>query len=169
MGIFPWFWRFLLIRSTAVKTRMATFLWIVVILMAASLLAEILAFVGMGLLARRTARRASELTKQISETVTASVAVVKETKLTAEPQVRAVHQDGLKMGLVVASRLGSLQAAYSDASRRAERIRLRLNDSVQTVEEHRRGVYREVVEPIQAASQVLRGLKLAFWFWRKVA
>jgi hypothetical protein len=148
---------------------MTAFLWTVVILMAASLLAEILAFIGMALVAKRTARRASELRRQISETDKASVNMVQETKLSIQPRLQAIHQDGRQMGLFVASRLGTLQAAYSDASRRAERIRLRLNDSVQTVEEHRRGVYREVAEPIQAASQVLRGLRLAFWFWRKVA
>jgi hypothetical protein len=33
----------------------------------------------------------------------------------------------------------------------------------------RRGIYREVVEPIQIASQVVRGLKLALWILRRVA
>ncbi len=83
---------------------MTAFLWRIVILMAAALLAEILAFVGMAMVAMRAARRAEEIKEQMK---------------------------GRQQG--------------------------------------RRGIYREVVEPVQTASQVVRGLKLALWLFRKVA
>lgn len=148
---------------------MPAFLWTVIILMSAALLAEILALVGMLLVVRRATRKSAELSREISARVQASASVVKELKLTIQPRLQAVHEDGRAMASQVASRLRALQVTYADASRRAERIRLRLNDSVQTVEQHRRGVVREVAEPIQAAGQVLRGIKLALWFLSKVA
>jgi len=148
---------------------MTAFLWIIVILMALALVAEIVAVVGMALLASRASRRVSELSQQVSQNVQASVSLVKEVKLTLQPQVQTITQDSRDMGLLLTSRFRAVQAVYSDTTRRAERIRMRLNDSVQTVEQHRRGVQREVIEPMQVAGQVLRGLKLAFWFLRKVA
>ena len=148
---------------------MAAFLWTVVILMAAALLAEILAFVGMALVARRAARRATEISGQISQSAQASIHLVNEIRQAIQPRVGTISQDTREAALILTSRYQTMQAALSDASRRAERFRLRLNDSVQTVEEQRRAVYREVVEPVQAAGQVLRGIKLALWLLRRVA
>ena len=151
---------------------MTAFLWTVVILMAAALLAEILAFVGMALVATRTARRAKEVAEQVSARVEPSVRLVNEMKQSLLPQVEAIRQHSREMGLLLTTRFRSVEAAFADTSRRAERIRLRLTEGVQTVEEdgrRRRGIYREVVEPMQAAGKVFRGLKLALWLLRKVA
>jgi len=61
-----------------------------------------------------------------------------------------------------------LKRAHDSA---VDRCKPRFADGVQTVAGRRngRGIYRDVVEPIQTASHVMRGLKLAFWIMRKVA
>jgi 1,6-anhydro-N-acetylmuramate kinase len=150
---------------------MTTFLWTVVILMAAALVAEILAFVGMALVAMRAARRASEIAEQLTQTVKPSIRLANELKQTLQPQAETISREGREIATLMAARSKAIQAAYEDTARRAERIRLRLTQGVQTVEGQppRRGVYRQVVEPVQTAGQLVRGLKLALWFLRRVA
>ena len=148
---------------------MTAFLWTVVILMAASLLTEIFALIGFAVITKRTTHRATELTREISVPTRAFVEVVKESRLLVQPRLQTVAENARQIGVLLASRLGTIEAAYSDANRRAERIRLRLNDSVETVEQHRRGIYHEAIEPIQAAAHVFRGLRFAVWLLRRVA
>lgn len=151
---------------------MTNFLWVVVILMSVALLAEMLAFVGMALVARRAARRAREITGEISQRVKASAELVEATKRNLAPHMQSLVADSAEMKAVLASRLQSLNAARQDAARRASRLRLRLGDSVQTVgqqQQAQRGSYREVVESVQEARKVLRGISLALWLLRKVA
>jgi hypothetical protein len=151
---------------------MTTFLWTIVILMAAALLAEIVAFAGMALVAMRAGRRAKEIAQQFSQTVEPTVRMVEELKQFLQPHVDTIGRDGREIAALVATRSQSIQAALDDTGRRAQRIRLRLMEGVQTVEGQQRGgrgIYREVVEPLQTASQVVRGLKLALWILRRVA
>jgi Fe2+ transport system protein B len=151
---------------------MTTFLWTVVILMAAALLAEILAFVGMAVVAMRAARRIDEIKEQVTQKVEPSIRLAKELQRSLQARMETVSREGKQIALLLATRSQSIQAAYADTNRRAERIRLRFAEGVQTVEgrqQGRRGIYREVVEPVQTASQVVRGLKLALWLFRKVA
>ena len=151
---------------------MTVFLWTVVILMAAALLAEILAFVGMAVVAMRAARRAEEVKAQVTQKVEPSIRLAKELQRSLQPRMETISREGKEIASLLATRSQSIQAAYADTSRRAERIRLRFAEGVQTVEgrqQGRRGIYRQVVEPVQTASQVVRGLKLAFWLLRKVA
>lgn len=151
---------------------MAAFLWTVVILMAAALLAEILAFIGMAVVAVRAARRAGEIKEQVTRRVEPSIRLAKELQRTLHPRMETVSREGNEIASLWTTRSHSIQAAYADTNRRAERIRLRFAEGVQTVEGRqngRRGIYREVVEPLQAAGQVVRGLKLALWIMRRVA
>lgn len=150
---------------------MTTFLWTVVIAMAAALLAEIFALTGLAVVGMRAARRGKEITGQVTQGVQPAARLVKELKRSLQPQVETVSREGKEIASVVTARAESIKAAYADTSRRAERIRLRFADRVQTIAGHRngRGIYRDVVEPIQTASHVMRGLKLAFWIMRKVA
>jgi hypothetical protein len=151
---------------------MTAFLWTVVILMAAALLAEILAFVGMAVVAMRAARRTAEIKEQVTQRIEPSIRLAKELQRSLQPRMETISREGKEIASLLATRSQSIQAAYVDTSRRAERLRLRVAEGVQTVEgrqQRRRGIYREVVEPIQTASQVVRGLKLAFWLFRKVA
>jgi len=151
---------------------MTAFLWTIVILMAAALLAEILAFVGMAVVAMRAARQTDEIKEQVTQKVEPSIRVAKELQRSLQPRMETISREGKEIASLLATRSQSIQAAYADTSRRAERIRLRFAEGVQTVEgrqQGRRGIYREVVEPIQTASQVVRGLKLALWLFRKVA
>jgi hypothetical protein len=150
---------------------MTAFLWTVVILMVAALLVEILAFVGMALVATRAARRAGEITEQFAEKLKPSVRLVNELKQTLQPLAETISIEGKEIASLVAARSQAIQAVYEDTARRAERLRLRLTEGVQTVEGQppRRGVYRQVVEPVQTASQLVRGLKFALWILRRVA
>ncbi len=151
---------------------MTAFLWTVVILMAAALVAEILAFVGLALVAIRAARRAQEIKEQLTQKAEPSVRLIKDLKRSLQPRVETLSRDGKDIASLLATRSQSIQAAYLDTSRRAERIRLRWSEGVETVEGQRqgqRGVYREIVEPLQTANQVVRGIKLALWLLRKVA
>jgi len=151
---------------------MAAFLWTIVILMAAALLAEILAFVGLALVAMRAARRAAEIKEQLTQKVEPSVRLAKDLQRSLQPRVETVSREGKEIASLLTIRSQSIQAAYADTTRRAERIRLRFSEGVQIVEgrqQGRRGIYREVVEPLQAANQVVRGIKLCLWLLSKVA
>jgi len=151
---------------------MTAFLWTVVMLMAAALLAEILAFVGMAVVAMRAARRTDEIKEQVTQKIQPSIRLAKELQRSLQSRMETISREGKETASLLATRSQSIQAAYADTNRRAERIRLRLAEGIQTVEgrqQGRRGIYREVVEPIQNASQVVRGLKLALWLFRKVA
>jgi len=151
---------------------MTAFLWTVVILMAAALLAEILAFVGMAVLAMRAARRTDEIKEQVTQKIQPSIRLAKELQRSLQSRMETISREGEETASLLATRSQSIQAAYADTNRRAERLRLRVAEGVQTVEgrqQGRRGIYREVVEPIQSASQVVRGLKLALWLFREVA
>ena len=152
---------------------MAAFLWTVVILMAVALAAEIFAFVGMALVARRTIRQAQAMKEELAEKLDPSIRLVKELKLSLEPRVETVRRDGGEIRSLFATRVQAIEAAYLDTNRRAERIRLRLSDGIETVEQQRRHgqrvIYRDVVEPIQAVRRVFRGLSFALWLLRKVA
>jgi hypothetical protein len=151
---------------------MTTFLWTVLILMAAALLAEIFAFIGLAVLSMRAARRGKEITEQVTQKVEPAFRLAKELTASLQPRLETVRREGEEIASLVTARSQFIQAAYADTSRRAERIRLRFSEGVQTVEGRpngRRGIYRVVVEPIQTASQVVRGLKLAFWIMRNVA
>ena len=150
---------------------MTTFLWTVVILMAAALLAEIVAFVGMAIVAMRSARRASHIAEQIQQKIEPTVRMAKDLQQYIQPRIESISRDSQEIATLVSARSQSIQAALDDTSRRAERIRLRLTEGVGTVEgeQGRRGIYRDVVEPFQAAGQVMRGLKIALWLLRRVA
>jgi len=151
---------------------MTIFLWTVVILMATALLAEVFAFIGMALVARRTARRAQEITELVKQRVEPSVRVIHELTESLQPQLEAIRRDSREAGVLVKTRLAVVQTVAADVGRRAARARLRLSEGVQTVEEQRRrsrGALREVVEPIRAAGTIFRGISLAIWLLRKVA
>lgn len=150
---------------------MTTFLWTVVILMAAALLAQIVAFVGMAIVAIRSARRASQIAEQIQQKIEPTVRMAKDLQEYIQPRIESISRDSQEIATLVSARSQSIQAALDDTSRRAERIRLRLTEGVGTVEgqQGRRGIYQDVVQPIQAAGQVMRGLKIALWILRRVA
>jgi len=151
---------------------MTAFLWTTVILMAAALLAEILAFAGMALVAMRAPRRADEIREKVTQKVEPSIRLAEDLQRSLQPRVEAISRESKEIASLWATRSQFIQAAYLDTNRRAERIRLRFTEGVQTVEgrQHgRRGIYREVVEPLQTANQVVRGIKLCLWLLRKVA
>lgn len=150
---------------------MTAFLWTVVILMAGALLAEILAFIGMALVALRAARRSVEVVEELKQKLEPTVQLAKELQESILSRVETIQREGREIAALVASRSQTIQAAIEDTSRRAERIRLRLTEGVETVagQPARRGIYRQIAEPVHTASQVMRGIKIALWILRKVA
>jgi len=150
---------------------MTTFLWMVVILMAAALVAELCAFIGMALVAMRAARRGAEMAEQVKQKLEPSVRLAKELQQSLQPRLETISRDTQEIQTLLTTRAESVQAAFEDTSRRAERIRLRWREGVQTVEGEpgRRGIYHEVVVPMQTAGHVMRGLKIALWILRRVA
>lgn len=147
---------------------MTNFLWVVIVLMGVSLLAEVAALIGLAVTVRRAAKRGREIATQLSERIQASTRVAQETRAAIEPRVQALTRDSKDIGVLVKSRLDTLKAVYADASRRADRARLRLNGTIQTVE-GQGAAFREAVEPMQIVGQLLSGVKAALWVLRKVA
>ena len=135
------------------------------------MLAQIAALVGLAQVAARSTRFASETAEQLTQKVQPIIRLTTEMAQTLQPTVEAIGRQSKEIGSLVSTRAQSIQAAYVDTSRRAERIRLRLTEGVGTVDGRppRRGIYRQVAEPVQTASHVVRGLKLALWLFRKVA
>jgi hypothetical protein len=150
---------------------MVAFLWTVIILMSAALVAEIFALVGLALVAARSTRRAVEIGDQLKQSVEPSLRLAKEVQQSLQSHLETISLERNEIASLVASRSKTLQAVLDDTRRRSDRIRLRFVEGVQTVEGRpaRRGIYREVIEPIQTAGQVSRGLKIALWILRRVA
>jgi hypothetical protein len=150
---------------------MATFLWTVIILMSVALVAEVFALIGLALVVGRSSRRAVEISEQLKQTVQPSVRLANELQQSLRSHMETISRERKEIATLVATRSKSLQVALDDTGRRAERIRLRFVEGVGTVEGRpaRRGIYREVIEPIHTAGQVMRGLKIALWILRRVA
>ena len=133
---------------------MTTFLWTVVILMAAALVAEIVAFAGMAIVAMRAARRGADLAEQVKQKIGPAVKEANELRASVQTHLDTLATERKQMAELVSNRSQLLQATIDDASRRAERIRLRLLEGVGTVEGEktgRRGIYREEGLPRQLA------------------
>ena len=79
---------------------MTAFLWTIVILMAAALLVEILAFVGLALVARRAARRADEIREQLTQKVEPSVRLAKDLQRSLQPRVETVSREGKEIAVL---------------------------------------------------------------------
>ena len=101
---------------------MTTFLWVVVILMAAALLLEIVAFAGMAVVTMRAARRSVEIAEQIKQQVEPSVRLVSELQQFLQPRLEAMANERKQIAELVSTRSESLQATIEDTRRRAERI-----------------------------------------------
>ena len=148
---------------------MTAFLWAVVIAMAIALLAELVALVGLLLVAKRAARRISDLKRQVSENVSVQVRIATELKAFVQPRLQTIAVDSREIKSLFQTRLQTTQVVLADTSRRVQRIHLRLTDGVQTVSEQGQVIYEGVVEPIQVAGQIARSLKFALWLFGKVA
>ncbi len=149
------------------------FLWVVVIVMAVALAAEIFALAGMGLVARGAARRAAAMKNELAERLHPSIRTAKELKITLAPHIDVLRRDGKEVVSVLSSRFRTLKAAYQDVDRRVQRVRLRLNtDGAQTVEQMQhsnRLIRRGIVVPIRTAVRVAGGISATLWLLRKVA
>jgi len=140
--------------------------------MASALVVQIIAFAGMTIVALRAARRGAEIAKQVQQQIQPSILLAGEIKESLGTHLKTIGNDGKQIAEVVTNRSQIMRAMIEDATRRAERVRLRLLGDYETVEGEtpgRRGIYREIAEPIRTASHVMRGLKIALWIMRQVA
>jgi hypothetical protein len=153
-----------------------TFLWAVVIVMAIALVAEIAAFVGMGLVARGVAQRVAALQGDVSQRVRPTVQFCEALKVSLQPHIEVVRREGKQIGVLFASRFATLRTAYEDAHRRSQRLRLRLDSgsvpTVSQIQQDAQMIQQGVVEPIRAVASFARlagEVRAAFWLLRKVA
>jgi len=149
------------------------FLWSVVILMAVALAAELFALVGVVLVGIRVARRALAWKEELAGKFDPSIRLAKELRRSLPPYLESLRRDSREIGALLAVRFRAVQDTYSDAKRRAQRIRFRLNsESVQTIEQlqqDRQILQRDVLKPARTVSRLVHGLGAALWLLRKVA
>jgi hypothetical protein len=147
-----------------------TFLWVVVILMAVALAAEIFALVGLMLVVRRATRSAQAVKEELAQKLRPSIRVVEDLKVFLQPHAEVLQRDGKEIAATLTARTQSAKAALQDADRRVQRIRLRFQtDGIQVVEQlqaSRRVIEHGVVRP---ALTVGRVVSAAIWLLRKVA
>jgi len=150
-----------------------TILWVVVVVMAVALVAEIFALVGLMLTAQRAARMMAEVTAEVKEKLQPSIVAAQDLKTFLKPHAEAVQRDGKEIAAMVAARAQSIQASAQDANRRLERVRLRFQtNGVQTIEQlqsGRRVIEESVVGPVLTMGRVIRVISSAIWLLRKVA
>jgi hypothetical protein len=150
-----------------------TFLWVVVILMAVALAAEIFALVGLMLVVRRATRNAVAVKEELAEKFRCSVRFVEELKVFLRPHAEVVQRDGREIASTLAARTQSVKITLQDADRRVQRIRLRFQtDGIQTMEQlqsGRRVIEQGVVRPVLTVGRMVRAVSAAIWLLRKVA
>jgi hypothetical protein len=155
------------------QLRVMTFLLIVVIVMSAALVAEICAFIGLALVARRAARNAAVLQRELSEKFHPTMRIVEELKIGLAPRLQTIQSNATEVAALVSNRARVIKAIGQDTHRRAELLRLRVNnEGIQTVEQLRQGetaVRGGILPPIQTLRKVLRGFGIAIWLLRRVA
>jgi hypothetical protein len=147
-----------------------TFLWIVVILMAVALAAEIFALVGLMLVALRATRNVLAVKEELTQKLRPSLRVVEDLKVFLQPHAEVLQRDGKEIAATLAARTQFVKATLQDADRRVQRNRLRFQtDGIQVMEQlqaSRRVIEHGVVRP---ALTVGRVVSAAIWLLRKVA
>ena len=149
------------------------FLWIIVIVMALALAAEVFSLVGMAVVAVGAARRATLIKNEVMEKLQPSLRMANELKQSLRPDYERLRRDGGEIVKMLGARFRSIRAVWQDASSRAERLRLRLRReggaTVEQLQRDRQVVSRGVLEPIRTAANVAMGVRSAAWLLRKVA
>jgi gas vesicle protein len=150
-----------------------TFLWIVVVLMALALLAEIGACIGLAVVASRSSRKARVFQKEIQDQVRQSKNLVEGLKTQITPQLETIHKNSSEVVSLVSHRARMIKAVAQDTQRRSQLVRLRLrHEGIQTVEQLREGqdaVRGGILPPIDTLRKVIRGVGIALWILRRVA
>jgi hypothetical protein len=150
-----------------------TFLWIVVVLMALALLAEIAACIGLALVVARSSRKARVLQEELEEKGRQSKNVVEGFKTGIAPHLETIHKNSSEIVSLVSNRARMIKAVAQDTQRRSQLVRLRLrHEGIQTVEQLHEGqaaVRGGILPPIDTLRKVLRGVGIAIWILRRVA
>ena len=149
------------------------FMWIIVIVMAVALAAEVLALVAMGLTALRAATYASNLKNECAGKLQPSIQTSKEFIQSHRSEFGRVRRDGAEIGQILSARFRDTRALWQDASLRAQRLRLRFHREsaprVKQLQRDQRVVRKGVLAPVRAISSVALGVRSAAWLLRKVA
>jgi len=148
-------------------------LWIIIVAMAVALATELISFIGMVVVTHSAVRRMTAIKQELAEKLQPSILLTKEIRQSLQPDYEKLLDDSRGIIIIGSGRCRAMRAAWQDASRRTERLRLRFNrESVPTIErlQRERGeVNRGIVEPIRKISTVAMGVRGAAWLLRKVA
>jgi hypothetical protein len=149
------------------------FLRIIVGAMALALAAEVFSLIGMALVIASAVRRSMLMKKNLAERLLPFIQLSKEVAQSLRPEWQKLRRDSTQVVTILGTRFRVIQAAWQDANRRAERMRMRLGrDRVVTVEQlqHDRDlVSRGILKPVRTAANVALGVRGATWLLRKVA
>lgn len=150
-----------------------TFLWIVVVVMALALLAEIGACIGLAVVVSRSGRKAAALQKELKEKARQSKNLVEGLRNEITPQLETIQKNSAEVVSLVSHRARVIKAVAQDTQRRSQLLRLRLrHEGIQTVEQLHEGqtaVRGGILPPIETLRKIVRGVGIAIWILRRVA
>ncbi len=149
------------------------FLWIVVSSMVVALAAEIVCVVGIAITASAAVKRMMLVKKEFSKKLQASISLAKEVRQSLQPEFDKFRRDGAQIAPILGKQFRAMQAVWQDASRRKQRLQLRLSReggaTVERLQRDRHIVRRGVLMPIRAVTSVALGVRATSWLLRKVA
>lgn len=149
------------------------FLWIVVVLMALALVAQVLSLLGMAVVAAGAFRSAMRMKAEISEKLSPSVRLARDLTQSLRPEVQRFRRDAMEITTILSRRFRAVRMVLQDTTRRKERLLLRLSReggaSVQRLQRDGQMVRRGVLQPIRSAASVALGVSATTWLLRKVA
>lgn len=149
------------------------FLWIVVVMMALALVAQVVSLLGMALLTAAAARRATLMKAEISKELSPSVRVIRDLTRSLRPEVEKFRGDAAEITTILSRQFRAARVVWQDANRRKERLLLRFSRegvaSVQQLQRDRHIVRQGVLKPIREAASVALGVSATTWLLRRVA
>lgn len=149
------------------------FMWIIVIVMAIALAAEIVSLAAIGVTVRSAVKHAANLKGEFTGKVQPLIQTTKEFIHSHRAEYEQVRRDGAGIGQILSARFRETRDMWQDASLRAQRLRLRFHREsaprVKQLQRDQRVVRKGVLAPVRAISSVALGVRSAAWRLRKVA
>lgn len=149
------------------------FLWIVIILMAVALVAEIIALIGIAVTASRATRHAILLRDEFAARLKSATGTAREIADSVRPEVEKIRRNGAEIATTVHAAFLPIREAWQDLSGRAQRLRLRFSrEGVATLgrlQSDKRVVSRGVLKRMRTAASVALGVRATTWLLRRVA
>lgn len=159
--------------APSIPHRMNMFLQIIVSVMAIALAVEVFALAGMAVTALRAGRRAKLVKDELSNTLRPSIRLLKDSAQSLRPDLATIRRNSAEIAATVRARYHPVHELLQDASRRVQRLRLRLGrEGVATVgrlQHDRRFISQGVLKPFRRVATVALGVRATTWLLRKVA